>query len=170
MIRSIHGSVRRLGVAGAALGLALSVCGPASAATATGGSATALANAPVTVQLTVTGPDGTVYDGDIETTGHTITVPTGGTHVCDGTNNGANPEPGATPTAALDDAATQEGFTWDGEWYTEYDDFFITTIDGDSQTADAYWNIAVNGTATPVGGCQFQIDEGDEVAFTWTDM
>ncbi|MDF4251886.1 DUF4430 domain-containing protein [Streptomyces sp. WMMB303] len=127
-------------------------------------------SAPVTVQLTVTGPSGTIFDGDISTTGHDVTTASGGTHTCDGTNNDANPSPVATPTAALDDAAGQEGFTWDGTWYASFDDYFVTTIAGSAGGADAYWNISVNGTSTPVGGCQFAVAAGDEVAFTWTEL
>ncbi|MGW0982974.1 DUF4430 domain-containing protein [Streptomyces xiamenensis] len=125
---------------------------------------------PVTVQLTVTGPAGTVFSDEVTTTGHTVTPLTGGAHLCDGTNLGANPEPGATPTAALDDAAQQNGFSWDGVWYASFDDYLVTQIDGITQTADEFWLISVNGTATPVGGCQFLVSDGDEVAFTWTEI
>jgi hypothetical protein len=31
-----------------------------------------------------------------------------------------------------------------------------------------YRRISVNGTSTPVGGCQFKLNAGDQVAFTWT--
>ncbi|MGW2212699.1 DUF4430 domain-containing protein [Streptomyces sp. NPDC001781] len=36
--------------------------------------------------------------------------------------------------------------------------------------AIAYWSISVNGTPTPVGGCQFKVKAGDTVAFTWTAL
>lgn len=156
-----------LQVTGAALGLGLTLT---LWAPATAGAQPAKAAAPISVHLTVTGPDGAVYDKELETTGHTVTTASGGSHKCDGTNNGANPSAGATPTAALDDAAEEEGFSWDGTWYASFEDFFVTAIDGDTQTAEAYWNISVNGTAISVGGCQHKLSAGDDVAFTWTEM
>ncbi|MCT4352201.1 hypothetical protein M5362_03530 [Streptomyces sp. Je 1-79] len=35
---------------------------------------------------------------------------------------------------------------------------------------DVTRSISVNGTPTPVGGCQFEIENGDQVAFTWTSF
>ncbi|WBB63801.1 DUF4430 domain-containing protein [Streptomyces sp. WMMC500] len=161
-----HALLRRCAVLTAALGLALGAAAPAATATAPA----PRANAPITVTLTVQGPTSTVFDGSISTTGHDVTTASGGTHKCDGTNNGANPTPGATPTAALDDAAQQQNFTWDGTWYPSFEDYFVSTIAGHTGDATAYWNISVNGTSTPVGGCQFRINPGDEVAFTWTEL
>ncbi|MDT0341109.1 DUF4430 domain-containing protein [Streptomyces litchfieldiae] len=136
-----------------------------------GGTATPAAAAdPVTVSLTLTGPSGLIFDGEVTTTGHTVTPVSGGAHLCDGTNNGANPTAGATPTAALDDAADDNGFDWAGVWYSSFEDYLVTTIDGYSQDADHFYEISVNGTPTPVGGCQFLLAEGDEVAFTWTEI
>ncbi|MDT0378210.1 DUF4430 domain-containing protein [Streptomyces sp. DSM 42041] len=162
-----HTVLRRTALLTAALGLAL---GGAPAAAAAPGTVAAAANDPITVDLTVQGPNGALFDGPITTTGHDVTTASGGTHHCDGTNNDMNPEPGATPTAALDDAADQENFTWDGTWYPSFDDYFVSTIDGHNGGSAAYWNISVNGTSTPVGGCQFRIEPGDDVAFTWTEM
>lgn len=156
---------RRAAVLTAALGLALTAAAP----TATAGTAGAQA-APITVRLTVTGATSTVFNGQISTTGHDVTTAGGGTHTCDGTNGGANPGPGATPTAALDDAARTGGFTWDGDWYASFDDYLVTRIAADTQTADAYWNISVNGVPTSVGGCQHRLQPGDNVAFTWTEL
>ncbi|KAB8161324.1 DUF4430 domain-containing protein [Streptomyces sp. 3MP-14] len=156
---------RRVLATTAALGLALLAAAPAAQA-----EGNVSAAAPITVSLTVTGPDGVLFDGDVSTDGHVVNPATGGAQLCDGTNNGANPSPGATPTGALDDAAAEHGFAWDGVWYPSFDDYLVTTIDGQSQTADDFWLISVNGTATPVGGCQFQLDAGDQVDFAWTPI
>ncbi|MFE4857087.1 DUF4430 domain-containing protein [Streptomyces sp. NPDC056670] len=126
-------------------------------------------NAPVVVTVTVKGHDGTLFNGKIRTKGHAVTT-TGGTHTCDGTNGAKNPAPVPTPTAALDDAAHRRGFTWDGTWYASFDDFSVDTIKNVSGGTSAYWNISVNGTPTPVGGCQFALKAGDKVAFTWTSF
>ncbi|QNP70212.1 DUF4430 domain-containing protein [Streptomyces roseirectus] len=127
-------------------------------------------NAPVKVKLTVRGPDGTLFKGKVKTKGHDVTPATGGTHTCDGTNAGANPSPVPTPTAALDDAAKLNGFTWDGTWYPSFDDYLVESVKGVPASTTAYWSISVNGVQTPVGGCQFKLNAGDSVAFTWTAL
>ncbi|WP_046501107.1 DUF4430 domain-containing protein [Streptomyces odonnellii] len=156
-------SARRTLVATAALSLAL-----ASAPAVAHPHGTASTNAPVKVALTVQGPDGLLFKGRIKTQGHDVTTVTGGTHRCDGTNGGAQPSAVPTPTAALDDAARKWHFTWDGAWYASFDDFSVDSIKDVSGGGSAYWNISVNGTPTPVGGCQFKLNAGDKVAFTWT--
>ncbi|MER8232819.1 DUF4430 domain-containing protein [Streptomyces sp. NPDC094049] len=155
--------VRHALVATAALGLALTTA-PAVAHA----QPTTHTNAAVKVGLTVQGPNGLLFKGKIRTKGHDVTTATGGTHKCDGTNGSAHPTAVPTPTAALDDAARKNGFTWDGTWYASFDDFSVDTIKNVSGGGAAYWNIAVNGTPTLVGGCQFKLNAGDEVAFTWT--
>ncbi|MGW9450118.1 DUF4430 domain-containing protein [Streptomyces sp. NPDC055632] len=127
-------------------------------------------NAPVKVGLTVQGPNGLLFKGKIKTKGHDVTTATGGTHKCDGTNGSAHPTPVPTPTAALDDAAKKKDFTWDGTWYASFDDFSVDTIKNVSGGGSAYWSISVNGTPTPVGGCQFKLKAGDQVSFTWTSF
>ncbi|MCX5072232.1 DUF4430 domain-containing protein [Streptomyces sp. NPDC054949] len=155
--------VRRTLVTSAALGLAL-----ASAPAVAHAKPVAGTNAPVKVNLTVQGPSGLLFKGKIKTRGHDVTTVTGGTHKCDGTNGSANPSAVPTPTAALDDAAKKRHFTWDGTWYASFDDFSVDTIKNVSGGGAAYWSISVNGTPTPVGGCQFKLKAGDKVAFTWT--
>ncbi|MFE2190882.1 DUF4430 domain-containing protein [Streptomyces olivaceus] len=156
-------SVRRGVITTVALGLALTTV-PA-VADARDVSDT---NAPVKVSLTVQGPDGLLFRAKIKTKGHDVTTATGGTHRCDGTNGGAHPTAVPTPTAALDDAARKRHFTWDGTWYASFDDYSVDTIKNVSGDGVAYWNISVNGASTPVGGCQFKLNAGDKVAFTWT--
>ncbi|MEU4086505.1 DUF4430 domain-containing protein [Streptomyces aureus] len=155
--------VRRTLITATALGLALASAPAVAQAQTKSGT-----NARVQVSLTVQGPDGLLFKGKIRTHGHEVTTPTGGTHKCDGTNGAANPTAVPTPTAALDDAARKRHFTWDGTWYASFDDFSVDTIKNVSGGPSAYWNISVNGTPTPVGGCQFKLKAGDKVAFTWT--
>ncbi|KOX24859.1 MULTISPECIES: DUF4430 domain-containing protein [unclassified Streptomyces] len=155
--------VRHALVTTAALGLALT-----TAPTVAHAKPLPHTNAPVKVGLTVQGPNGLLFKGKIKTKGHDVTTVTGGTHKCDGTNGSANPSAVPTPTAALDDAAKKKHFTWDGTWYASFDDFSVDTIKNVSGGGSAYWSISVNGTPTPVGGCQFKLNAGDQVAFTWT--
>ncbi|MFF8614390.1 DUF4430 domain-containing protein [Streptomyces sp. NPDC015350] len=158
--------IRRAAVTTAALGLALTTA-PAVAQAET---ATTYTNAPVRVTVTVQGPDGPLFRKKIFTWGHDVTTATGGTHKCDGTNGSAHATKVPTPTAALDHAAKRNGFTWDGTWYASFDDYSVDTVKGVSGGGSAYWSISVNGTPTPVGGCQFEIENGDQVAFTWTSF
>ncbi|WP_049572372.1 hypothetical protein [Streptomyces sp. SBT349] len=149
---------------------AFALCLAAAAATPATAAAPVAAADPVTVSLLLTGPGGTVFDGEVTTTGHTVTPATGGAHLCDGTNLDANPAAGATPTAALDDAADENGFDWDGVWYASFEDYLVTSVAGQAQTADFFYLLSVNGAPTSVGGCQLLLDEGDEVAYTWTEV
>ncbi|MFJ3908484.1 DUF4430 domain-containing protein [Streptomyces vinaceus] len=157
--------VRRSVITTVALGLALATAPAVAEAKSKPDT-----NAAVKVDVTVQGPDGLLFKGKVKTKGHDVTTVTGGTHTCDGTNGGANPSKVPTPTAALDDAAHKKGFTWDGAWYASFDDYSVDTIKNVSGGGSAYWSIAVNGTPTPVGGCQFKLSAGDQVSFTWTSF
>ncbi|MFE3095445.1 DUF4430 domain-containing protein [Streptomyces sp. NPDC059248] len=156
---------RRALTTAAVLGLALT---SAPAAAAHPGHPGHGSNAPVRVSVTVQGPEGLLFRGKVRTRGHDVTTPSGGTHRCDGTNAGAHPTAVPTPTAALDDAARTRHFDWDGTWYPAFDDFLVESVKNVSGGGVAYWNISVNGTSIPVGGCQFKLNPGDRVAFTWT--
>ncbi|NJQ06954.1 DUF4430 domain-containing protein [Streptomyces lonarensis] len=150
---------RRVTVSLAVLGLT------AGAAVSTAAAAPSLQAAPVTVNLTVTGPTSVLFDDQVTTDGGVVTPLTETAQLCDGTNFGANPTAGATPTTALNDS----GLDWDGIWYTSFEDYLVTEIDGVVQTDSDFWLISVNGQATPVGGCQFLVENGDDVEFVWTD-
>lgn len=87
--------------------------------------------------------------------------------MCDGTNNAANPTPGGTPTDALAAAAAANGFAFDGTFDPTFDDFFITSIDGVTQTATEFWGVLVNYQFTLVGGCEFEPKAGQEVLWAF---
>jgi hypothetical protein len=160
-------SARRLAAGTIVLALAAvgATAGTAAAAPRTTAAATTSA---ALVQLTVADATHTVFSGFVLTSGHTVTTASGGTHVCDGTNGGANPSPVATPTAALDTAARLLHSSWDGAWYASFDDYAVTSIAGEAAGPGTYWNISVNGASIPVGGCQYHVKTGDKVAFTLT--
>src|SRR5919199_782522 len=94
---------------------------------------------PAAVTLRVEGPTTTTFEGSVTTDGHDVTTASGGTHHCDGTNGGVNPTPGPSATAALDDGAKLGGFTWDGTYSSGFDDYLISRIGPDSQTASQFW-------------------------------
>lgn len=89
--------------------------------------------------------------------------------------NGINPLdpqnvlPAPTPTAAAADALGLIGETFDGQWYPGFNDYFITRWGPDAQSPGeaAYWGILVNDAFTNVGGCQYQLDAGDEVLWAY---
>ncbi|KAG0640605.1 hypothetical protein HOY80DRAFT_884510 [Tuber brumale] len=111
------------------------------------------------ISLRIEGPSTTIFENTILTSGHLVTTASGGTHICDGTNNGANQSPGGTITTAVDDAV----LTWDGTWSESIQDYFITSIAGYEQTKDKYWGLFINYKDTDKGGCQTKVSESDEV-------
>jgi len=134
--------------------------------------ASSVATPSSNARLRIEGNDteGTIFEGCIVAGPREITTASGGTHNCDGTNGGANADPGTVPTDQLD-AASKLGeggsFSYDAVYYDSFDDFFITRIGASAQTADQFWGILVNGQFTPTGGCQFEVGTGDETLFAF---
>jgi hypothetical protein len=120
---------------------------------------------PVTVNLRVEGPNRTVFDGPVTTDGHDVTTDTAGTHKCDGTNGGAEPEPGPTATAALDDAAKLGGFTIDGDYGNfGIDDYFIERVAEQQVDPNSeYWSLWIDQQFSDKGGCQKRVLAGQDV-------
>lgn len=127
--------------------------------------------APTEVNVRIEGKTETLFEGPILTDGRNVKAagdtkapPQG--YRCNGLNNGQNPTAGPTPTAASVDAMSILGEGFDGDWYAEpFEDYFITQWGPERQsTLEAeYWGIVVNNVFTNVGGCQYQVDQGDEV-------
>jgi hypothetical protein len=126
--------------------------------------------APATVHLRVEGSSATVFDGPVTTNGKTLTKDATGPHPCDGTNAGANPAPGPTMTTTLDDGALAGGFTWAGTWFASLQDFSIDRIAADTNGGPPTfpsWGYALNFTPSQVGGCQQQVQSGDDILFAY---
>jgi hypothetical protein len=117
--------------------------------------------------LRIEGSSSTIFEAPIISGPTNVTTPSGGTHLCNGQNDGANPNPSATPTTALQAAAHFAGFPFDGTFDTEFDDFFITSIGPDSETATEFWGLLVDYQFTPTGGCQFEVKPGDKVLWAF---
>jgi hypothetical protein len=131
--------------------------------------------APTQVNVRIEGRSETLFEGPILTDGHNVrassdsSAPAGGRR-CNGLNNGKNPLPGPTPTAAGADAMSLIGEDFDGLWYAQpFEDYFIKRWGPDAQNEGAgeYWGVVVNNVFTSVGGCQFQLDGGDEVLWVY---
>ncbi|HTT94392.1 MAG TPA: DUF4430 domain-containing protein [Solirubrobacterales bacterium] len=130
---------------------------------------------PTEVLMRIEGRTETLFEGPLLTEGHNVRAadsdpgaPADG-RPCDGSNNGGSRLPSATPTAAAVDAMAILGQTFDGRWYSGYDDYFITRWGPDAQdeTRSAWWGILVNNVYIPVGGCQQRLAEGDEVLWAY---
>lgn len=126
--------------------------------------------APTELTVRIEGAERTLFEGPIQTEGHDVralsdTEP----RPCDGTNNGAHPEPGPTPTAASVDAMELAGEDFDGQWYPGFDDYFIQQWGPDREDGEtyAYWGVLVDGAFTPVGGCQYLAEAGDQVLWIY---
>lgn len=113
------------------------------------------------------GSEGNVFDGCIISGPRNITTPSGGTHICDGTNNNANPFPGSTFTTTIDSSGRQEGFGFDGTYSNQFQDFFISSISQTTQTGNQFWGVLRNRVFTARGGCQEQSSPADEALWAF---
>lgn len=132
--------------------------------------------APAEVSVRIEGATETLFEGPVLSDGHNVKgitdtkAPAWGRR-CDGLNNGANPTPGPTATAASVDAMSILGEGFDGDWYGSgsFDDYFITQWGPERQDVGEgdYWGVVVNNVFTSIGGCQYQVDAGDEVVWVY---
>ena len=125
------------------------------------------AGPPALVTLRIEGANRTIFEGTVATHGHDVTTSAGGTHHCDGTNGGASATAGGTATTALDDGARQAGFGYDGSYEAAFDDYFITRIGPDTQTATQFWGLLDNWRFTSNGGCRTRPDSGDNLLWAY---
>jgi hypothetical protein len=126
--------------------------------------------APTEVNVRIEGKTETLFEGPILTDHPKIRASSDKkARTCDGTNNSQNPAPGPTPTASSVDAMSILGKGFDGQWYNQYDDYFIKQWgpDGQDEGHGEYWGVLVNNVYTNVGGCQYQLDAGDEVLWVY---
>ena len=119
------------------------------------------------VNLRIEGLTNTIYEAPIFSGPRNITTASGGTHPCTGTNLNANPNPGNTPTDALDAASKLLNFPYDATYSTTFEDYFITSIDGTTQTSTQFWALLLNYEFTTVGGCQQEVGPGDHVLWAF---
>jgi hypothetical protein len=128
--------------------------------------------APTSVSVRIEGKSETLFEKTITVDIHSIKASSDTLErSCDGinVNDPWNLTPAVTPTLASVDAMASIGETFDGQWYDGYEDYFLTRWGPDAQdlVAGAYWGILVNEVFTNVGGCQYQLDDGDEVLWVY---
>jgi hypothetical protein len=131
-----------------------------------------IAHAATEVDVRIEGRDDTLFEGTIPVGIGPIEASSDTqTRECDGVNqlDPENVTPGVTPTLASAEAMESIGETFDGQWYEGFGDYFITRWGPDEQSnaLGAYWGVLVNNVLTSVGGCQYQLDDDDEVLWLW---
>jgi hypothetical protein len=132
--------------------------------------ATGAAAAPTELTVRIEGKDKTLFEGPILSDGHAVQAAGDAEpRTCDGTNNSAHPSPGPTPTASSVDAMEMIGQTFGATWSAGFDDYFIERWGPDEEDLGAgqFWGVLVNGLLTPVGGCQWADQAGDEVLWAY---
>lgn len=132
--------------------------------------ATDVAGAASTVEVRIEGRTETIFEGPVRTEPRQVqaasdTQP----RRCDGINPlvPENVVPAPTPTSASVDAMELIGEPFDARWYPGFEDYFVTRWGPDREENGMSWGIAVNDVFTSVGGCQYQLDEGDEALWVY---
>jgi hypothetical protein len=121
-----------------------------------------------TVTVRVEGPSKTIFEGPITTATQTVDGGDGkGPQKCDGTNGGANPTPGPTPTGVMDTAIRGAGHSWQGDFDASFQDFLVNRIGSTASTSSQFWGVAVDGKSLEVGGCQAIVKPGQEVLWAF---
>ncbi len=133
---------------------------------------TLAAASPTVVEVRIEGATETLFEGPLAVEPHGVLAASDSNPTprrCDGINSldPGNVVPAPTPTSAAADAMSLIGATFDGKWYDGFNDYFITRLGPDAEAGGRSWGILVNDTFTGVGGCQYQLDEGDEVLWIY---
>ncbi len=129
------------------------------------------AAAPIQVHVRIEGKLETVFEGPVLTDVHRVRDANDAQwRRCNGVT-ALNPSlaPGVVPTSASSDAMRIVGESFDGLWYGQWEDYFIERWGPDAQEEGSfqYWGVLVNNSFIDVGGCQYQLDAGDEVLWVY---
>ncbi len=130
------------------------------------------AQAATEVNVRIEGREETLFEKTIPVPVHQVQAASDSeAHACDGINelDPENTVPGITPTLAAATAMESIGESFDGTWYDGFNDYFITRWgpDAEDSAANAWWGVIVNNVLTSVGGCQYQLNQDDEVLWLW---
>jgi len=58
---------------------------------------------------------------------------------------------------------------WKGTWYSQYNEYLITSIRGEKPSGNDFWEIFVNNRPSPKGACALKLHRGDQLLFADTD-
>jgi sugar lactone lactonase YvrE len=135
------------------------------------------------VNVRIEGKTKALFEGPIWTEGHDVhsAEPDGNAaedteeHPCDGIDqlDPQNQEPAPTPTAAAVDTMELigEAEAMAGQWYPGFNDYFVKRWGAEEENAEhegKSWGILVNNVFTDVGGCQYQLHDGNEVLWIYS--
>jgi len=126
------------------------------------------AAAPVTVDLRIEGPSGTLFEGPVTTDVRPFAYTNDPTpRQCDGTTTGGtSPQPVPTRGAAI----VASGVALEGTWFDAFGPGF-TKVAGESVAFDAGTNRFLaeykNGSFASVGACADPVQNGDRVLFAY---
>ncbi len=128
--------------------------------------------APTQVRVRIEGRAETLFEGPILTDVHRVkAMGDSKWRRCDGIGASVpqNKVPGVVPTSAAADAMRIVGESFDAQWYNQFEDYFLERWgpDSEDEAAGEYWGVLVNNVFTAVGGCQYQLDGGDEVLWIY---
>lgn len=121
------------------------------------------------VNLRIEGENDTIFEGPLKVGPRTITTPTGGTHICDGTNNGFNTSPAGTTISAVDSANGLCNFGYDATYYPQIEEYMIKSIGGSTQTTGKYW-APFNNFQSYFPGCRSQLTEGQDILWAYNSF
>lgn len=130
---------------------------------------------PTEVNVRIEGRSETLFEGPILAEPHGVRASSDPIapklRRCDGIDE-LDPDsafPSPTPTSVSADAMSSIGESFDAKWYDDFEDYFLTRWGPEAQDVGtaAYWGVLVNDVFTPVGGCQYQLDSGDEVLWVY---
>jgi hypothetical protein len=127
--------------------------------------------APSQVHVRIEGTTETIFEGPVLSDVHRVRDSNDSQwRRCNGVT-GLDPSaaPAVVPTSVSSDAMRVIGESFDGLWNSQWEDYFIERWGPDAQAADSfkYWGVLVNNVFTDIGGCQFQLDAGDEVLWVY---
>ncbi len=58
---------------------------------------------------------------------------------------------------------------WKGKWYSQYNEYLITSILGEKPSGLDFWEIFVNNRAATKGACDVQLQRGEQLVFADSD-
>lgn len=128
--------------------------------------------APTQVKVRVEGKTRTLFEGPILADVHRVKA-TGDSRWrrCDGVSAAVpqNKVPGVVPTSVTSDAMRIIGESFGAQWSNQIEDYLLERWgpDTEDEAAAEYWGVLVNNVFTSVGGCQYQLDGGDEVLWVY---
>jgi hypothetical protein len=128
--------------------------------------------APTEINVRIEGKGETLFEGPILVQSHRVKASSDKRfRHCNGLNplDPWNAAPAPVPTSVSSDAMRIIGLSFDGRWYNNFEDYFVTRWgpDADSDLEEEWWGVVVNNAFTSVGGCQYQLDSGDEVLWIY---